>query len=101
MGLRGYYPDEKSFEWMREQGFRYHTMAEIEHRGFDAVMDDVIAGKAVHTEWCYPRNGRTYDLIDTRVENADGSVSKLKMFRDMTERVDAQKALEQRILICV
>jgi agmatinase len=28
---------------MREQGFRYHTMAEIERRGFQAVMDDVIA----------------------------------------------------------
>ena len=42
VALRGYYPDESSFEWMREQGFRYHTMAEIELRGFDAVMDDVI-----------------------------------------------------------
>ncbi|HSH69747.1 MAG TPA: PAS domain S-box protein, partial [Deferrisomatales bacterium] len=59
------------------------------------MMDDVIAGKAVHTEWCYPRNGRTYDLIDTRVENADGSVSKLKMFRDMTERAEAQTALKE------
>jgi agmatinase len=43
VGLRGYYPDQESFEWMREQGFRYHPMAEIERRGFDAVMDDIIA----------------------------------------------------------
>lgn len=42
VGLRGYYPDQESFEWMREEGFRYHTMAEIEDRGFDAVMEDVI-----------------------------------------------------------
>jgi len=42
VALRGYYPDEESFKWMREQGFRYHTMAEIERRGFDAVMEDVI-----------------------------------------------------------
>jgi len=42
VGLRGYYPDEKSFEWMRAQGFRYHTMGEIEDRGFPAVMEDVI-----------------------------------------------------------
>lgn len=42
VGLRGYYPDEESFKWMREQGFRYHTMAEIERRGWDAVMEDVI-----------------------------------------------------------
>lgn len=43
VALRGYYPDEKAFEWMREKGFRYHTMAEIEQRGFKAVMEDVIA----------------------------------------------------------
>jgi agmatinase len=35
VALRGYYPDETAFEWMRKQGFRYHTMAEIERRGFD------------------------------------------------------------------
>ncbi|WP_461406589.1 agmatinase family protein [Falsiruegeria mediterranea] len=43
VALRGYYPDESSFEWMRENELRYHTMAEIEHRGWDAVMEDVIA----------------------------------------------------------
>ncbi len=42
VGLRGYYPDEESFKWMRENNFRYHTMAEIEKRGWDAVMEDVI-----------------------------------------------------------
>ena len=42
VALRGYYPDKASFEWMRTQGFRYHTMAEIERRGFAAVMEDVI-----------------------------------------------------------
>ncbi len=42
VGLRGYYPDAESFEWMREQGFRYHPMAEVERRGWIPVMDDVI-----------------------------------------------------------
>lgn len=42
VGLRGYYPDAESFEWMRKQGFRYHPMAEIEKRGWDAVMEDII-----------------------------------------------------------
>ena len=42
VALRGYYPDEESFKWMREQGFRYHTMAEIEERGFPTVMEDII-----------------------------------------------------------
>ena len=43
VGLRGYYPTKESFEWMRENGFRYHTMAEVERRGWDAVMEDVLA----------------------------------------------------------
>jgi len=43
VGLRGYYPNKESFEWMREQGFRYHTMAEIEKRGWPDVMEDIIA----------------------------------------------------------
>jgi agmatinase len=42
VGLRGYYPDASSFEWMRENEFRYHTMAEVDKRGWDAVMKDVI-----------------------------------------------------------
>ena len=42
VGLRGYYPNEESFDWMREQGFRYHTMAEVEQRGWGPVMEDII-----------------------------------------------------------
>ena len=42
VGLRGYYPDAESFEWMRDQGMRYHPMAEVERRGWDAVLEDVI-----------------------------------------------------------
>ena len=42
VGLRGYYPDKESFEWMRENGMRYHPMAEVERRGWDAVLEDVI-----------------------------------------------------------
>ncbi len=42
VGLRGYYPDADSFDWMREKGFRFHPMAEVEKRGWDPVMEDVI-----------------------------------------------------------
>jgi len=42
VGLRGYYPNAESFEWMREQGFRYHTMAEVEKRGWPPVLEDII-----------------------------------------------------------
>ena len=42
VGLRGYWPGEEGFNWMREKGMRYHTMAEIERDGWDAVMDRVL-----------------------------------------------------------
>jgi guanidinobutyrase len=42
VGLRGYYPNEEGFRWMRQQGFRYHTMAEVDRDGWDAVMKRVI-----------------------------------------------------------
>jgi len=43
VGLRGYYPNEQGFQWMRQQGMRYHTMAEVERDGWDSVMRRVIA----------------------------------------------------------
>ncbi len=43
VGLRGYWPGVSVFEWMQEQGLRYHFMREIEERGFDAVIDDAIS----------------------------------------------------------
>lgn len=53
VGLRGYYPDEESFDWMQEQGFRYHTMAEIEKRGWDLVMEDIIREANDGPEYIY------------------------------------------------
>jgi agmatinase len=43
IGLRGYWPPVETFEWMREQGLRWHLMREIEERGAEAVVDDAIA----------------------------------------------------------
>ncbi len=42
VGLRGYWPGKSGFEWMREHGLRYHTMAEIEKDGWDQVMKRVM-----------------------------------------------------------
>jgi agmatinase len=53
VGLRGYYPDEEAFKWMRENEFRYHTMAEIEERGWPAVMKDVIREANEGPEYLY------------------------------------------------
>ena len=42
VGLRGYYPGREGFEWMRKHGLRYHTMSEIDQRGWQSVMSDVL-----------------------------------------------------------
>ncbi len=47
---------------------------------------EVFKGETVRREWYSAKNQKTYDLIDTPLKNADGSVSKLEIFRDITER---------------
>ncbi len=42
VGLRGSWPGPEGFEWMRENEFRYHTMAEIERDGWATVMQRVL-----------------------------------------------------------
>jgi agmatinase len=43
VGLRGYWPPEDTFEWMQDQGMRWHLMQEIFDRGFQEVMADAVA----------------------------------------------------------
>jgi len=42
IGLRGYWPPPAVWDWMREQGMRWHTMDDIQRRGFDAVLTEAI-----------------------------------------------------------
>ena len=42
VGLRGYWPGQDVFEWMHEQGMRWHLMNDIWERGFAAVLDDAV-----------------------------------------------------------
>lgn len=43
VGLRGYWPPKETFDWMQEQGLRWHLMREIEERGPEPVIADAIA----------------------------------------------------------
>jgi agmatinase len=43
VGLRGYWPPRETFDWMKEQGLRWHLMREVEERGAEAVIADAIA----------------------------------------------------------
>jgi arginase len=71
MGLRSAGPDKAAFKWMREQGMRYHTMAEIERRGWQAVIDRVVAetseeGRKLHISF-------DIDVIDPAFTVATGT----------------------------
>jgi guanidinobutyrase len=53
VGLRGYWPGEEGFEWMRENNFRYHTMVEIERDGWDVVTERILAEANDGPEYLY------------------------------------------------
>ena len=56
-------------------------------------MADILAGKSVRWEWECSQNGKFYDCLDAPVVNPDGSVSKLKILRDITERKQADREI--------
>ena len=58
IGLRGCWPSPEEFDLMREQGFRWYTMAQIDDLGLRAVLDDSIA----HVRERAPRTYLTVDV---------------------------------------
>jgi guanidinobutyrase len=43
VGLRGPSQDKEALEWLRETGVKYHTMVEVEEKGWDVVQSNTIA----------------------------------------------------------
>lgn len=43
LGLRGYWPEPPTLDWMADQGMRSYHMSEIGARGLDAVLDEAFA----------------------------------------------------------
>ncbi len=71
VGLRSSGPDEAAFKWMREIGMRYHTMAEVEQRGWDEVLKRVVKeasedGRKLHISF-------DIDVIDPAFTKATGT----------------------------
>ena len=53
VGLRGYAPSGEDLAYMRDQGFRYHFMAEVERHGWDHVMERAIAEALDGADYLY------------------------------------------------
>jgi len=60
--------------------------------------EEVFAGKSVKWEWSSAKTGKTYDLFDTPIRRMDGSISKLEIFHDITDRKHAEESLRQKVI---
>ncbi len=58
---------------------------------------EVMKGKTVRWEWYSRRVNKTYDLIETPLRGIDGTISKLTIFRDISDRKRMEKEREQLI----
>lgn len=58
---------------------------------------EVFTGKTVRWEWYSSKNNKTYDLVDTPLRKPDGSILKLEMFRDVTEKKRSEEELKSRL----
>jgi PAS domain S-box-containing protein len=56
---------------------------------------EVFAGQTVQWEWYSPKMGRTYDLLDSPLTLSDGTIGKLEIFRDITDRKQASEQLKK------
>ena len=94
VGLRGYWPDRETFEWMRAQGMRWHAMTEIEERGSEAVTADAIVEALDGPEVIYL--SVDVDVVDsgmapgTGTPEAGGMLSRelLRAVRQIVSQVD-------------
>ena len=56
---------------------------------------EVFAGKTVCWEWTSSKNHKIYDLQGIPIRNNDGSISKMEIFRDISDRKQAEQALKK------
>src|SRR3982074_3526733 len=53
IGLRGYWPERETFEWMKAQGMRWHLMGELLDRGVETVIGQAIQEALDGPEYIY------------------------------------------------
>ncbi|MFW7267919.1 agmatinase family protein [Gluconacetobacter sp. Hr-1-5] len=70
MGIKAHY-SAVDYEWERLIGMRYHTMAEIERRGWDAVMERAIQEAKKDTKYLWI--SFDVDVLDPGIEPGTGT----------------------------
>lgn len=59
----------------------------------DCRFNQVSAGESAPWEWYAAKTDKTYEIFETPLKNADGSVALLALMRDITARKEAEKEL--------
>jgi PAS domain S-box-containing protein len=59
--------------------------------------EEIERGKSIRWEWSSDRSDKTYDMISTPLQNADGSISRLEIFRDVTDKKLVEKEREKLV----
>lgn len=59
------------------------------------INDRVFRGETVRWEVLSPKDHRWYYVVNTPIRHADGSMSKMAMIQDVTDRKEAEKALQE------
>ncbi|MFH1479631.1 MAG: PAS domain S-box protein, partial [Pseudomonadota bacterium] len=54
---------------------------------------EVFGGKEVRWEYPVPRLGLIYDVIDFPFQNSDGTISKVSLFKDITQKIRAEEKI--------
>jgi len=81
----------------------YNAVGESCHKvmhGFDekcpwCVSEKVTLGESINYEIVSPKDNRTYNISNSPIFHNDGSISKLTMFRDITEMKKLENSLQQ------
>jgi agmatinase len=53
IGLRGYWPEQETLDWMKQHQMRTHFMAEIDRFGFDRVLERAIDEALDQADYLY------------------------------------------------
>ena len=56
---------------------------------------EILKGNTIRSEWYSFKNHKTYDKIDTPLRKSDGTISMLKIFRDITDRKKAEELIKK------
>ena len=80
-----------------DDGPCYKIIHGLENKCDWCVFHKVKYGESVKYEVVSPRDGRTYTISNSPIVNQDGSVSKLTIFRDTTERKQIERDLQRKI----